>query len=433
MTSRAKRREPSPNRTTSGSEDGELLLVGISTRALAEAALRADVQPRTVDLYGDMDQKEQVENVALGRDLDLSYSAAAAASVAAESRGRSVAYGADVENDPAAVERLARGRELLGNSPPTLAAVRDPERLFAVLRAGGVPVPATVFPPVAKAPLRIQARDGVFFEPGGHHAGSVPGDPTRRWLLKPRRGGGGRGIRFVDPGDGPQSTDQVMIQEFVVGPVLSLAFLADGSHASPLALSRELADRETFGATPFGYCGSLSDLPAGVDEASIREQAWRAAGLATRAFGLRGWNGMDFVLRAGEVVPLEINPRHTSSMELWDSPDRPLFRAHAAACRGRLEEAWLPPLPEVRAKAVLFAREDVIVDESRSWLEAPLAGWGAHPVADIPYLGDRIAAGQPVCTLYARARSGLECVAGLKALARRVEADLNPPAGALDG
>lgn len=422
------------NGGAAGLED--LLLVGLATRALAESALHSGFRPRTVDFYGDLDQKRRVENVALGRDLARRYSALEAALAAAPLAARSVAYGADLENSPAAVARIARGRELLGNPPLVLRAVRNPAALFAALARGGMPTPLTVFPRGTARLPRAAPGDG--HPPAPPRRMSSPGSPrARRWLRKPRSGGGGRGIALLEPAATAANARHIdrdeILQELVEGPTLSLTFLADGAGVRPLALSLQLEDREAFGAAPFGYVGSLSRLPSGIDECSVREGATRAATIVTRAFGLRGWNGMDFILRRGEVVPLEMNPRYTASMELWDGPSVRLFAAHVDACRGRLSGDWLPQPVEVRGKALLFARRPVVVGDSTHWLAAipaPAAGegdlrWPERPIADVPFPGDRIERGEPVCTLLAAGDSSDACMGRLRALATDVERDLH--------
>jgi hypothetical protein len=47
-------------------------------------------------------------------------------------------------------------------------------------------------------------------------------------------------------------------------------------------------------------------------------------------------------------------------------------------------------------------------------------------VADVPFPGDAIAAGRPVCTLYESGATTAECLERLRALAARVERDLLP-------
>ncbi len=411
-----------------------MLLVGWSTRALADAALRSGFQPRTVDFFGDLDQKRRVENVSLGRDLGRAWSPLAAVAVAASVPAARVAYGFDLENHADAVERLAAGRELLGNPASVLRAARDPAILFRVLSEAGIPTPLTLFP-------------GSGAAVAGRETAAV-----RSWLVKPLRGGGGRGVAAAEPGRVPGPDE--MLQELVPGPVLGFSFLADGRRVRPLGLATQLEGRAAFGAATFAYAGSLSCLPPGLDEATLREQALSAAAAVTRAFGLRGWNGLDFIVRNGEVLPLEVNPRHTSSMELWDAPGARLFAAHVEACRGRIDGTWLPRPAEVRGKAVLFARRSVVVRGSAGRLadlpgpphrarpaegagvaeeEAPAARkggarWPERAVADVPHSGERIAGGQPVCSLYATGPSAAACVAALHAVAARVERHLEADA-----
>jgi predicted ATP-grasp superfamily ATP-dependent carboligase len=402
--------------------EGDVLLVGYSTRALADAALRSGFRPRTVDFYGDLDQKARVENVALGRDLGLPWSALEAVRAAERFNSKRVAYAFDLENRPEAVERLARGRELLGNTASTLRAVRDPARLFGVLGAAGLPTPITIFADAADAGRPGAAPSSPPHE-GGLEPASARAGTGRRWLVKPLRAGGGRGIARAEPGRIPGPEE--MLQELVEGPVLGFSFLADGEQVRPVGLAAQITEARAFGGTRFGYVGSLSRLPAGLDQGSVREQAARAALVVTRACGLTGWNGMDFVVRKGEVVVLEVNPRHTSSMELWDGPGARLFAAHADACRGRIDGTWLPEPGEVRGKALLFARRAVRAQEALAQAEALSgAAWPEGAVADVPHPGERIARGQPVCSLFATGPSAAACLAALRELADRVEAQL---------
>jgi predicted ATP-grasp superfamily ATP-dependent carboligase len=57
-------------------------------------------------------------------------------------------------------------------------------------------------------------------------------------------------------------------------------------------------------------------------------------------------------------------------------------------------------------KAVVFARRDVMLGDTRPWLEDAT-------VRDVPHPGERIRAGQPVCTVFADAAESGECHAAL--------------------
>lgn len=375
-----------------GNGRGTLLIVGVSTRALAESASRAGHACVSVDAFGDLDQKTLVENVGLTRDLGRPYSAAAAVAVGRRWAITAAAYVGNLENHPAAVRRLARGRRLLGNAPATLVRARDPMAVAeAVGRAGGR-APLTLLP--------TQAREA---------------SPTVRWLRKPRCGGGGSGVGAWAPGT-PLGRHE-MIQQRVEGELASAAFVADGRRAVLLGISRGLAGDPAFGARGYRYCGSLYPFRA---EPRLRERLGAIADAVTIAFGLVGLNGIDFVLSGGEPYVLEINPRYSASMELIERAGGVnVFEAHHAACGGSLPRTDLAPPRDAWGKAVLYARRDVRVGASERWL-------ARDDVRDVPSPGDRVRRGQPVCTVFARAADSAACYARLVETVAALERELEP-------
>ena len=146
-----------------------VLIAGLTTRALAESAVRAGATIVTVDYFGDLDQERLCETHSL-RARGAGYSAAAILEVARELSYDAVVYCGGLENHPGVVAELARDRLLLGNPPDVLRRVRDPGVLFPFLAGRGFPVPDTRLP-----------------------SDSLPGAGT--WLVKPARGGGGQGVR----------------------------------------------------------------------------------------------------------------------------------------------------------------------------------------------------------------------------------------------
>ena len=131
---------------------------------LADLAVRDGRRVIAFDLFGDVDLRRSANRVVTPSELGgggLSALVGAAATEAASG----VVYGASFENHPALVARLAERHTLLGNSPATLRAVRDPARVGAALRGAGVPFPRTSV--------------------------TAPPERSRHWLRKPLRGGGG--------------------------------------------------------------------------------------------------------------------------------------------------------------------------------------------------------------------------------------------------
>jgi predicted ATP-grasp superfamily ATP-dependent carboligase len=365
-----------------------VLLAGVSTRALAESAARAGYRVIAVDAFGDADLRAVAEVVPLPRSGERRYGADVAARTARSVPAALVAYTSNFENHPPAVALLARDRRLLGNPPRVLARVRNPILLARTLTAHGFRVPRT------RASAPANAVDGP------------------RWLLKPRRSGGGHGTTAWRRGRSvPRGA---YLQERIAGPSGSIIFAADGGDITPLGLTRQLVGMGAFGSDGFRYCGSLLASRGPSLFARQPELLGRATALAravTATFGLRGLNGIDFIARDGVPFPIEVNPRYSASMELVErGTGVSLFRVHEEACAGRLGDAPAAGR-EILGKAIVFARHEVVVDHPGQW---------GVDLADIPHPGERIAAGRPICTVFARARDGDACTAALAAAADRV-------------
>ena len=215
------------------------------------------------------------------------------------------------------------------------------------------------------------------------------------------------------------------LQELVDGTPGSVVFVAAGGRAVPLGVSRQLVGEHAFGAAGYRYCGNILAAADDAGDAALVDRACALARAVTEEFGLVGVNGIDFVARAGLPYAIEVNPRWCASMELVERAyGLSVFGAHAAACAA----GALPEFDLVRArrgagavgKAVVFARRDVETGDTRAWLP----GDAAASVRDIPHPGERIAAGRPVCTVFATGRDGVACHAALVRRAERVYAEL---------
>lgn len=369
-----------------------VLIVGVSTRALAESAVRAGYACTTIDYFGDIDQKAMVANVALGPDLGKACSGQALVAAAEGVRASSVVYGANLENYPDAVARLAVGRELLGNGPTALRRVRDFRTLASVLVSAGIMVPATL------------GRDSA------HTA-----DPELDWVRKPMRSGGGLGVVRWQPGE-PLRSDEV-VQQFLPGRPASAVVVADGQRASVLGLTRQIVGSKACGSWGFRYCGSILPLTQDAGEfESVVSQVRRAAEVAAVAFALRGVFGVDFVVGDGGIYVLEVNPRYTASMELVERAyGISIFDAHVRACRGSAPIFDLSDrcgAGTAYGKAILFARRPVTLGDTRSWQRN---GFRAR---DVPRPGTKIASGAPIITLFADAQSPRACQRLLNRCAR---------------
>jgi predicted ATP-grasp superfamily ATP-dependent carboligase len=351
-----------------------MLIVGFSTRAIAGSAVAGGHRVVTLDYFGDRDQRECVENHSLMRDLGLRYSALALLETSRSLDYRQIIYTSGLENHPDVVEALGRGRALLGNPPRVLRRVRDWGALRAFCHRSGLPFPQTL----------LQGEEAA-------------ADPTGSWLIKPVRGGGGHGIR---PWAGQPVDKNHFLQLFVRGQAASAAFVADGRRCVVLGLTEQLIGRRELGAQGLAWCGNILPpvLPAR-HRAGLLRQVEAMASRLTEEFELRGLNGIDLVISDdGAVHLVEVNPRYTASMELIErAHGLNMFSLHLEALAGKLPEWSLADRLDgpCYGKGIVYARQSVTIPNTDAWY--------TKDRRDIPFEGDRIDAGWPICTVLVEA------------------------------
>ncbi len=345
----------------------ELLVAALSGRALARSARRGGLRATVLDAFGDTDTRALAHRFVALPLRDGAFDGAALLDAVAElDSGPTplpVVYGAGLESAPAVLAELAQRHALCGNDAETVRAVKDPARLFPLLRDLGLAFPQ----------VRL--------------------DPPRRgggWLAKGVGGSGGQQVRFFDPATGTRRHGDYY-QRHVQGEAMASAlFLADGRRARVIGFNTLWQVPSTMQA-PFLYAGAVNRAPLG---APLRKRLARRIDALTAATGLRGLNGLDFVLAAGrQALVLEVNPRPTATCELYD-PDVPggLLRWHLRACCGELPEEPVLTTAKVRAQVIVYA--------SQAWRVPARARWPLWST-DRPADGAVIAPGEPVCSVHA--------------------------------
>jgi predicted ATP-grasp superfamily ATP-dependent carboligase len=371
-----------------------VLVAGFSARALARSALSAGFDVVALDGFGDRDLLERAPRP-VAHVLVQPFHPQAAARLGTSITADSLAYTSNFENHPAALGALQRGRTLWGNTPAVLRAVRSPERVAEVLRAAGLPVPRL--------------------------CPDEPDSSRDAWMVKPRRSGGGRGIRIWTPGEPARRHEY--LQERIEGVPGSLVFLGDGRTALPLALTRQVVGDPRFGGWGYCYVGSLLASrrhPLFEVQESLFASAVAVAEALTAGFGLVGLNTVDFMARDGVAWPVEVNPRHSASVELIERElGTSLFPSHVEGVHGTATGPGHDALgwAAVPGKAILYARRRLTMTGSDALL-------ASDDAADVAADGTAIPAGAPVCTIFARADSGEACIAALAARSSALLAEL---------
>ena len=350
-----------------------MLIMATSGRALAQCAARAGFSSVVLDCFADADTRlatEAASSVAdsSGLRLDACRLLETAERLSPPADTDALIYGAGFESDPALLESFSARYRLCGNPPEVIRLVKDPQTLFPLLDQVGLPYPDTrLSPPVS----------------------------TDGWLVKRIGGAGGQhvqrcGVRAFEPG-------RDYFQRAVPGTVCSALFLADKRCAQIVGVSEALPPGDGF-ESPFAYSGAVSHaaVPPG-----IRAELSKKLGMLVAMTGLVGLNGIDFVVDRDSFRVLELNPRPTATLELYD-PDVAdgLLHSHVSTCRGEpvsFEQRWGP----VRAHAIVFARSRFRVPSN--WRPA---AW----CSDVPYPNALVSPGMPICSVRAEGCSHAEVV-----------------------
>jgi predicted ATP-grasp superfamily ATP-dependent carboligase len=355
-----------------------LLLVSASGRALAQSAARAGMPVVVLDLFNDLDARALAvaSRGVAGRNgkFDSRQLLAAAQELCPPDSCAGLVYGSGLEGRTRLLEHLSKGRTLFGNRPETIAALKDSSRFFPLLDSLGI------------------AHPEVRLDPPADVAG---------WLLKRTGGAGGSHIRQVRPRH--RARAHRYFQKFQPGRTLSVLFAADGRRARVIGFNEQWTAGVRHCA-PYCYGGAVS-------RPQLPPQTQRGiAGLLddlVQASGLVGLNGLDFILAGEMPFVLEINPRPTATVDLYDADiEGGMLALHLRACRGELPV--IPALSVARAHAIVYAAVALRVPVGIEWPE-----W----CTDLPEDGSVIPMGAPVCSVHAHATTSAE--ARVLALARR--------------
>lgn len=338
-----------------------VLIAALSGRALAACARRGGYRPLVADLFGDLDTRELAEACevvpgSLARGFVHGALLAALDRLAAGRGVIGVVVGGGFEDRPRLLRSIAARHVLLGNSPESVAAIKDPFWFAETCARAGVPHPEV-------------RRD--------RPAGGV-------WLRK--RVGGSGGVHVAAGTRRAGVRKGRYYQRLVAGEAVSAAFLAAGGACRVLGLSRQWADPAPH--RPFRYGGACR--PARVTSVRAAEIGDAVGRLVSRT-DLCGLNSADFLVRDDGFDLLEVNPRPGATLDIF--ADRALFRWHLEACQGSLPDAaavW----PGGAAAATVYVRVQVCLPADFAW-----PGWAA----DRQPSGEFVPAGAPLCTVLADA------------------------------
>jgi predicted ATP-grasp superfamily ATP-dependent carboligase len=353
---------------------GLILIVASSGRMLALAAKNAGLKPLVIDLFADLDTQGYAEDFRQVASLAEPDLIPAVDYFAERYAVTHVIYGCGFEAYPESLRYLDSRLTVLGNDPDTFARQHDKQAFFSTLDALNIPCPEVVF--------------------------SAP-DYADGWLLKPMQGQGGIGIKRYHADDRIEKPDYW--QKFQAGTQHSALFLADGQRVQVIGFNSQWSVRlsET---QEFVFSGVINSCKLSVEHKALIT-GWLKQ--MVPAFGLKGLNSLDFIHADGCSYVLEINPRPSASMQLYDED---LLGRHIQSCVGAQSvgrnsvaycAAWqyyhsaqyaIKPLLRPTGYQIVYAERDLIIPDRFEW-----------PVwcMDLPKSGNMCRAGQPLCSIIA--------------------------------
>lgn len=332
-----------------------ILVIASSGRMLAQAAKNAGLKPLVIDLFADLDTQGYAVAFYRIPSLTEQHLAPVVDYFIHRYAVAHVIYGSGFEYYPESLYYLNSRLIMLGNSPDTFVKLHNKPEFFSVLDA-----------------LNIAYPDVVLNAP----------NEADNWLVKPMQGQGGAGIKRYHKNNNAGSP--VYWQKYQTGTQHSVLFLANGQLMQVLGFNTQwtvgLSEAEEF---IFSGIINSSDL---LNEHKALVTDW--LNKIVPVFALKGLNSLDFIQAGDHGYLLEINPRPSASMQLYDAD---LLIRHIKASQGELSDYNFVQNGH-SAYQIVYADQDVLIPEAFAWPD-----W----CMDLPKPGSLIHTGQPICSIIA--------------------------------
>lgn len=244
--------------------------------------------------------------------------------------------------------------------------------------------------------------------------------PEKNFILKPRHGSGGYGIQKLDMliKDSNKSElsshrqkideNEWIMQEFIDGENISASVLSTKTESHTILNSSQIIGNKSLGhIEPFGYCGNI--VPYNGDK-KISETAEKVVD----HLSLIGSNGVDFIIKNGEVYVVEVNPRLQGTFECAEMVlGANMAELHIEACQGHLMKA--SPLERFAVKMIIHAQH-----------RSQVGSIHFNGIHDLPNQGVIIEKGEPVVTVLTSSPNKEDAILSAQKRVQMVYKNLKP-------
>jgi len=358
----------------------KVIIIANSGRMLAASACCADWTPLVIDRFGDQETKQITQYSWVVNDLSQECLEPIVKNIKDHFDVEGLVYGSGFETHLETLTWLSQQFIVWGNTLGTFRKVQDKLFFFTVLKRLKIPFLETQYTP--------------------------PRVINDQWLVKPMAGEGGEGIDFYEDHD--PIKDVAYWQHYQKGPVGSALFVSDGSNVQIIGFNCQWVEGDQT-EKPFIFSGirHYPELSSGHSQQLL---GWLHQLAST--FSLLGLNSIDFILAQDQLWVLEINPRPSVSLMLYDGYSHSkLFDYHIQGCLGRLSNIPVQSTDFFRGYQVLYSYYELFIPEQIVWPD-----W----VLDKPQSGTIIPINGPICSIIAAEKDTGRLVELLKHRARLV-------------
>ena len=298
-----------------------ILVIGFNTRPLAHSLKKAGYYVYAVDFFGDEDLYPNVDDcIIVTKELGANYHSIKGRygkflskfSIDLLRKYPQLNYlliGSGLDDDISAIELILN--EIKGvrykilsvnNDLETIRNARNIICVYKILKSKGYEVPHTE---------SLESYEDI------HQEFEFP------FILKKRSGSGGINVYKITnetefssfitiQEDKSFKAEEWLIQEYIEGLPVSCTTISNGTDCEVVSINRQIiGEKVVFAPKDFMYCGNI--VPANIlkeDEKIIS----KISKYLTRKLGLKGINGIDFVLNNHYPYLMEINPRIPGSI-----------------------------------------------------------------------------------------------------------------------
>jgi len=367
-----------------------VLVIGFNARPIAVQAKKCGFKVFAVDYWGDVDIYGWVDDIVVLKDYVKAGSDLAELTVKfSEQMARKhgvdgVLVGSGLDDRWECLSRLERVAPIIGNKPSKVREVRSKLEVYEKVKREGIMVPETFLVESRKEAVRASREIGF---------------PV---IVRREAGGGGLGIHLAhNEREVEQKFSQlkgkgrVLVQEYIAGDDVSASVLCTGKKAVTVTVNRQLIGVSWLGGREFVYCGNI--VPHEKEE--IRRRVSEAAEKICRSLSVLGCNGVDFVVRGGQPVFMEVNPRFQGTLECVSMvTGMNIVREHINACQGRVPSKI--SVKGFAVKNIVFAKENCVIPDLH----------GIPFLFDITQPRSLVEEGEPICSVQLACLKLEECI-----------------------